>query len=335
MDQHTNKFPIALKCECLDYDIENSRNHYGRFAVYPLSSGQAITVGTAVRRALLGEIESTCITSAYVVGANHEYSTLSGVRESVHDILLNLKDIVLKSTTNDTQKGVIAFQGPGVVRSEHIQLPSSVEVVDKAQYIARLETDTQLEIHLTIEKSRAWHSRRTMPVKSSTFPVANALKPVRNINYSIHSFGEEQVFYELLILEVWTNGSLTPHEALHNASCSLALLFQPFLSLRDCKQNTNLSKEDHSSHPSKVVNQKNHRNDIAILRETSIDQLQIPVRASNCLKKAEIYTVLQLLDYTQEDLLKIKNLGKKSAEQILRALQQRFGYTLPLTRDLS
>ena len=329
--QHTNPLPIRLKCECLDYEIENNRNYYGRFAIYPFLSGQAITVGNTIRRTLLGEIESTCITSAYVIGANHEYSSLKGVRESVHDLLLNLKEIIFKSNSKEVQKGLILFQGPGIVTSEHIKLPSLIKVVDKTQYIARLETSTQLEIHLTIERQTKYNLQKEIKIQKSTFPVESILKPIRNVNYSIHSLGDSQVLHELLILEIWTNGSLTPQEALYQSSCSLSLLFQNIFHLTNQQYNKKIEKTIFSNRFG--IEQKNDEKITpSILKEISIDELQIPVRTSNCLKKAEIYTVLQLLNYTQEDLLKIKNLGKRSAEQILKALQEHFGRTLPKTR---
>ena len=346
MDQNKNTFPIVLKCECLDHEIENNRTYYGRFAIYPFLSGQAITIGTAIRRMLLGEIESTCITSAYVVGATHEYSSLHGIRESVHDIILNLKEIVFKGNTKvgaKIQKGFICFQGPGIVTAEHIKLPSILAVVDKTQYIARLETPTQLEIHLTIEKQRKYNSYKEQRVQESTFLVDSILKPVRNVNYSIHSLGDSQVLHELLILEIWTNGSLTPHEALYHSSCSLTLLFQNIFHLTNQEYNMEMEKPKFSNsigdskrseeiHMGGINNKTSDSNNTTILKNTSIDELQIPVRASNCLKKADILTVLELLKYTQDDLLKIKNLGKRSAEHILKALKERFGRTLPKTR---
>nr|YP_009258779.1 alpha subunit of RNA polymerase [Cylindrocystis brebissonii]ANI25886.1 alpha subunit of RNA polymerase [Cylindrocystis brebissonii] len=345
MDQNKNTFPIVLKCECLDHEIENNRTYYGRFAIYPFLSGQAITIGTAIRRTLLGEIESTCITSAYVVGATHEYSSLHGIRESVHDIILNLKEIVFKGNSKSgaqIQKGFISFQGPGIVTSEHIKLPSIISVVDKTQYIARLETSTQLEIHLTIEKQGKYNLHKQKQVQESTFLVDSILKPVRNVNYSIHSLGDSQVLHELLILEIWTNGSLTPHEALYHSSCSLTLLFQNIFHLTNQEHNINIEKPNFTnaivdsnysgeSHVGRINTNTNDSTTPSILKKTSIDELQIPVRASNCLKKADILTVFELLKYTQEDLLKIKNLGKRSAEHILKALKERFGRTLPKT----
>ena len=371
MDQHTNLFSIGLECVCLDHKIENCRLHYGRFAVSPFLPGQAITIGTAIRRALLGDVKGTCITSAYVVKVNHEYCILEGVRESVHDILLNLKDIVLKSDICKPQQGIILFQGPGIVTTEHIQLPSAVKVVDKTQYIAKVETATQLEIHITIEKLRGWQVRKLDSVKEHIFPIDGVLKPVRNVNYSIYSLGEGQMLQELLLLELWTNGALTPQEALSEASRNLTILFQPFLNLHTINACKNLSNHALSSLASFEPNKNNFiiKTDINkkkyidystasvqlsnLLQQekiyhsalttqidtlnkqvlkVSIDQLQLSVRASNSLKKAGVYTVLQLLEYTQKDLLKLENLGKRSAEQIVKALQQHFNFDLPKTR---
>nr|QKQ14668.1 alpha subunit of RNA polymerase [Zygnema circumcarinatum] len=359
------------KCKCLNHEIQNLRLHYGRFVVYPLSIGQAITIGTAIRRALLGEVHSTCITSAYVVGATHEYSTLKGIRESIHDILLNLKDIVLKSDILETQKGIILFNGPGIVTAEDIQLPPTVKVVDSTQYIANIETSTSIEIHITIENTKTCTLQKKIPITNGIFVLDAALKPVRNINYSIHSLGERDIRQEMLVLEVWTNGSLTPQEAISEASQNLNSLLKPLLTVDNTFESkptfhstSNLNntetqdlKIDQIGNSVVSENQFNHQallpvnvdewlpkfnvsngsahlsqqdllEKFSYLEGISIDDLQVSVRASNCLKKVGIYTVRQLLNYTPEDLFKIKHLGKKSVEQIVIALNERYGYIL-------
>nr|YP_636498.1 alpha subunit of RNA polymerase [Zygnema circumcarinatum]Q32RM8.1 RecName: Full=DNA-directed RNA polymerase subunit alpha; Short=PEP; AltName: Full=Plastid-encoded RNA polymerase subunit alpha; Short=RNA polymerase subunit alpha [Zygnema circumcarinatum]AAX45861.1 alpha subunit of RNA polymerase [Zygnema circumcarinatum] len=345
------------KCKCLNHEIQNARLHYGRFAVYPLFPGQAITIGTAIRRALLGEVHSTCITSAYVVGASHEYSTLKGIRESIHDILLNLKDIVFKSDTLERQEGILLFNGPGIVTAQHIKLPPVVQVVDNTQYIARLEMPTSIEIHITLENTKTCTSLNTMPTTKGRFILDAALKPVRNMNYSIHSLGEGDMRQEMLVLEVWTNGSLTPQEVISQASQNLNDLLKPLLKVEryfQAKQNIhkkrmftptqseNLNMDQiEMIGGNKLIDQPllpadSHLNsslslnidNLVHLEGISIDDLQISVRASNCLKKVGIYTIRQLLSYTQQDLFQIKNLGKKSVEQIVIAIRKSYGHIL-------
>lgn len=347
------------KCKCLNHEIQNARLHYGRFAVYPLFPGQAITIGTAIRRALLGEVHSTCITSAYVVGASHEYSTLKGIRESIHDILLNLKDIVFKSNTSEKQEGILLFNGPGIVTAQYIKLPSVVQVVDNTQYIARLEMPTSIEIHVTLENTKTCTSLNTIPTTPGRFVLDAALKPVRNMNYSIHSLGEGDMRQEMLVLEVWTNGSLTPQEVISQASQNLNNLLKPLLKVENYFQakqnihkkriftptqseNLNLDQIEIIGGNKKLIDQPlllpadSHLNssvssnidNLVYLEKISIDDLQISVRASNCLKKVGIYTVRQLISYTQQDLFQIKNLGKKSVEQIVIAIRKRYGHIL-------
>jgi DNA-directed RNA polymerase subunit alpha len=348
------------KCKCLNHEIQNARLHYGRFAVYPLFPGQAITIGTAIRRVLLGEIHSTCITSACVVGATHEYSTLTGIRESIHDILLNLKDIVLKSNTLEKQQGVLLFNGPGIVTAQHIQLPPVIQIVDNTQYIARVEIPTSIEIHLTIENTKTYTSSNTISPTKGIFLLDAALKPVRNVNYSIHSLGEGDIRQEMLVLEVWTNGALTPQQVIIQASQNLNNLLTPLLTVESDSQSNFKIHHKKTFTPDPSTNPKldqidirdehilidqpllpaeshfnssftatiNELDNMNHLEGISIDDLQISVRASNCLKKVGIYTVRQLINYTQQDLFQIKNLGKKSVEQIVFAIQKLYGYIL-------
>nr|YP_010612227.1 RNA polymerase alpha subunit [Trigonotis leucantha]WAR48534.1 RNA polymerase alpha subunit [Trigonotis leucantha] len=227
----------TLQWKCVESRTDNKRLYYGRFILSPLMKGQADTIGIAMRRALLGEIEGTCITRVKLESEKipHEYSTIGGIQESVHEILMNLKEIVLRSNIYGTCHASICVKGPGYVTAQDIILPTYVEIVDNTQHIASLTEPIDLCIGLQIEKNRGYFIKTPHNFQDGSYPIDAVFLPVRNANHSIHSYGngngnEKQ---EILFLEIWTNGSLTPKEALHEASRNLIDLFIPFLHMEE------------------------------------------------------------------------------------------------------
>nr|YP_010924113.1 RNA polymerase alpha subunit [Dasyphyllum popayanense]WKB10872.1 RNA polymerase alpha subunit [Dasyphyllum popayanense] len=219
----------TLQWKCVESRTDNKRLFYGRFILSPLMKGQADTIGIAMRRALLGEIEGTCITRAKSEKIPHEYSTITGIQESVHEIFINLKEIVLRSNLYGTCEASICVRGPGYVTAQDIILPPYVEIVDNTQHIASLTEPIELVIGLQIEKNRGYLIKAPNTFQDGSYPIDPVFMPVRNANHSIHSFGNGNGKQEILFLEIWTNGSLTPKEALHEASRNLIDLFIPFL----------------------------------------------------------------------------------------------------------
>nr|YP_010542031.1 RNA polymerase alpha subunit [Pittosporum trigonocarpum]UYG19476.1 RNA polymerase alpha subunit [Pittosporum trigonocarpum] len=220
----------TLQWKCVESRVDSKRLYYGRFILSPLMKGQADTIGIAMRRALLGEIEGTCITRAKSEKIPHEYSTVVGIQESVHEILMNLKEIVLRSNLYGTCDASIYVRGPGYVTAQDIISPPYAEIVDNTQHIASLTDPVDLCIGLHIERNRGYLI--TTPNKNfqdGSYPIDAVFMPVRNANHSIHSYGNGNKKQEILFLEIWTNGSLTPKEALHEASRNLIDLFLPFL----------------------------------------------------------------------------------------------------------
>nr|DAD41284.1 TPA_asm: hypothetical protein HUJ06_015607 [Nelumbo nucifera] len=195
--------------------------------------GQADTISIAMRRDLLGEIEGTCITRAKSEKIPHEYSTIVGIEESVHEILMNLKEIVLRSNLYGTRDAFICVRGPGYVTAQDIISPPSVEIVDTTQHIASLTEPIDLCIGLQIERNRRYHMKTPNNSQDGSYPIDVVFMPVRNANHSIHSYGNGNEKQEILFLEIWTNGSLTPKEALHEASRNLIDLFIPFLDAQE------------------------------------------------------------------------------------------------------
>ena len=237
MEKKTGIIHFIPEWKCVDDQPDNNRRlHYSRFALSPLLVDQAMTIGVAIRRALLSEVEGISIVSANIVGAIHEYSTLEGVRESVDEILLNLKQIVLKGRLLEPgtsrnlldqkeYRASIFAQGPGVVTAKHIKFPSSILAVDPDQPIATLVNETQLCIELFIKQGIAKQLNRTNK-NDQGFCIDANFTPVQKANFSIHSIGDPKGLQQLLLLEIWTNKTLTPTQALYQAHASLLNLFQ-------------------------------------------------------------------------------------------------------------
>ncbi|MBD2482657.1 MULTISPECIES: DNA-directed RNA polymerase subunit alpha [Planktothrix] len=307
-----------FKIECIESNTDTDRSQYGKFVLEPLERGQGTTVGNALRRVLLSNLEGSAITSVRVAGVNHEFATMTGVREDVLEILLNLKEVVLKSYTHQKQIGRLLVQGPATVTAGHFDLPSEVEVVDKNQYIATLAPGATLEMEFQVEKGtgyRAVERSRDEATALDFLQIDAVFMPVRKVNYTVEDARVGgSLEKDRLIMEIWTNGSFSPQEALSQAANILVDLFTPLkdITLESIKSDQN--------------------DDIDPTSQIPIEELQLSVRAYNCLKRAQINSVADLRDYTQEDLLEIKNFGQKSAEEVIEALQKRLGITLPQER---
>ncbi|XP_068664491.1 DNA-directed RNA polymerase subunit alpha-like, partial [Aristolochia californica] len=219
----------TLRWKCVESRVDSKRLHYARFMLFPLMKGQADMIGIAMRRALLGEIEGACITRAKSDKVPHEYSMIAGIEESVHEIFMNLKEIVLRSNLYGTLDASICVRGPRYVTAQDIISPPSVEIVDTTQHIASLTEPIDLCIELKIERNRGYRMKTPSNYQDGSYPMDAVFMPVRNVNHSIHSYGNGNEKQEILFLEIWTNGSLTPKEALHEASRNLIDLFIPFL----------------------------------------------------------------------------------------------------------
>jgi len=275
-----------FQIECIDSKTEGTCKQYGRFIIDPLQPGQGITIGNSLRRTLLSDIKGTAITAVRIAGVNHEFSTITGVREDVLEILLNLKEIVLKSTTNESQIGRLRVQGPAVITAGLLDLPTEIEVIDNRQYIATICNNTIFEMEFRIEQGYGYNLVENYNhEKSIDFLQIDAVfMPVKKFNYTIQEKRiNSQLIQEKLILDLWTNGSLSPQQAISEGSKILTNLF----------------------HPLTNINFKPTQNSIS-----------------------------DLLDYSQEELLEIKNFGQKSAEEVIEALRNRLGINLPKDKSI-
>jgi DNA-directed RNA polymerase subunit alpha len=304
-----------FQVECVESKFEDDQSQISRFVIEPLERGQGTTLGNALRRVLMSNLEGAAITAVRIAGVSHEFATVPGVREDVLDILLNMKKIVLKSYSSQPQIGRVLVQGPATVIADHFDLPSDVQLVDPDQYVATLSPGAMLEMEFRIEKGTGYRgvSKSRDDASALDFLQIDSLfMPVRRVNYSVEDARiGEALEKDRLIIEVTTNGSLTPQEALSQAANILVDLFNP---LRE------ITFEPSEKEDTETIDPNN---------QIPIEELQLSVRAYNCLKRAQINSVSDLLDYSQEDLLEIKNFGQKSAEEVVEALQQRLGITLP------
>lgn len=304
-----------FQVECVESDTSSTQGLYSRFVLEPLERGQGTTVGNALRRVLLSNLEGSAVTAVRVAGVTHEFMTIPGVREDVLDILLNMKEVVLKSYSSQPQIGRLRVEGPATVTAEYFELPSEVEVIDPDQYVATVAAGATFEMEFRIEKGvgyRAIERGRDETAALDFLQIDSIFMPVRKVNYTVEDARVGgSLERDRLIMEVWTNGSLTPQEALSQAANILVDLFNP---LKDITFEQMKDVLDDDEDPANQI---------------PIEELQLSVRAYNCLKRAQINSVADLLDYTQEDLLEIKNFGAKSAEEVIEALQDRLGITLP------
>lgn len=304
-----------FKVECIESETGKNQSLYSKFVLEPLERGQGTTVGNALRRVLLSNLEGAAVTAVRIAGVTHEFMTVPGVKEDALDILLNMKEVVLKSYSSQPQIGRLRVEGPLEVTSAYFDLPSDVEVVDEAQHIATVSAGSVLEMEFKIEKGigyRAIDRSRDDSSAVDYLQIDSIFMPVRKVNYTVEDARVGgSLEKDRLIMEVWTNGSITPQDALSQAASILVDLFTPLkdITIDDIGP---IFPDDEDPH-----------------NQILIEELNLSVRAYNCLKRAQINTVADLLEYSQEDLLEIKNFGAKSAEEVIEALQTRMGITLP------
>ncbi len=309
---------MVFQVDCVESIVEDDQSQYSRFVIEPLERSQGTTVGNALRRVLLSNLEGTAVTSVRIAGASHEFSTIAGVREDVLDILLNMKETVLKSYSAQPQIGRMVVQGPAKVTAASFDLPSEVDLISTDQYIASISAGHALEMEFRIEKGKGYRAidRSREETGGVDFMQIDAVfMPVRKVNYSVENFidaaGDRK---DRLVMEIWTNGSLTAQQAMSEAAALLVDMFSP---LKDVTLEPKRDEDTKEEDPTYQI---------------PIEELQLSVRAYNCLKRAQINAVSDLLDYSQEDLLEIKNFGQKSAEEVVEALQVHLGIMLPLEK---
>lgn len=298
-------------------EAERAAENYARFRIEPLEPGYGHTVGNALRRVLLSSIPGSAITKVKIDGVYHEFSTIPGIREDVTELVLNIKGIRLRSYAERPVKVHLSKYGQGIVRASDIDAPSNVEVVNPDHYIATVDDDNgRLDIELTVERHRGYMPVENRdPVPIGEIPIDAIFTPIPRVNYVVENTRiGGMTDYDRLILEIWTDGTIKPGDALSHAAQVLSEYTQKIATFSRPEQ------------PAEAAGQGNAIEGISPdVYDTPIEELELTTRTYNCLKRADITKIGQLLQMDEKDLLSVRNLGSKSIDEIKDKLVDR-GY---------
>lgn len=298
----------------LECDYETLTNTYGRFQAQPFERGYGITIGNSLRRILLSSIPGAAITAVRISGVLHEFSTIPGVVEDVTHIILNLKTIPLKLKANEPKRMTLKVVGPAEVKSGDIIHDSDVEILDPNIHIATLDTDGKLEMEMVVKNNRGYitaDQNLDSDLSVDFIPLDSSHSPILKVNYTVEPARVgKRIDYESLTLEIWTNGAIRPTDALSQAAKLMRDHLSIFLNIVD----EPVEKED-------IIPKKEipYLDKVEILANT-IDHLELSVRANNCLRAAGVTYVYELVQKTEEELLRTKNFGRKSLMEIKETL---------------
>ncbi|KRL96125.1 DNA-directed RNA polymerase subunit alpha [Limosilactobacillus equigenerosi] len=290
------------------HKIEETDN-FGKFVVEPLERGYGTTLGNSLRRVMLASLPGAAITSIQIDGVLHEFSTVDGVTEDVTQIILNLKKVALKLEGEEAKNLEIDVKGPAVVTAADIQGDSDVTVLNSDLYIATVADGAELHINMTADKGRGYSSADDNKAHMTdsvigVLPVDSIYTPIERVNYTVENTRVGQSNdYDKLTLDVWTNGSLTPTDAISLAAKILNDHLAMFVNLTEEAQATQVMVEREETHQEKVL-------------DKTIEELDLSVRSYNCLKRADIQTVKDLTERSEMDMMKVRNLGQKSLDEI-------------------
>ena len=290
--------------KCLEIDNETN---YAKFVCEPLERGYVVTIGNSLRRILLSSLPGAAITSVKIEGVVHEFSTIPNVVEDVPEIIVNLKMVRLKLHENEEKTIRIDVKGEGEVKAGDIITDSSVEVLNPDLHIATLSEGAHLQMEMTVDMGRGYNSaeknkKENMPL--GVLPIDSIYTPVKKVNYAVENTRVGQnIDFDKLTIELWTDGSLAPYEALSLAAKVMTSHLELFIDLSETAKNTQVMIEKEENKKEKVL-------------EMSIEDLELSVRSFNCLKRAGISTVEDITNMTESELMKVRNLGKKSLDEV-------------------
>lgn len=297
--------------ECTKFD---DKNNYAKFICEPLERGYGVTIGNSLRRILLSSLPGCAITSVKIDGVLHEFSSIPGVVEDVPEIIVNLKNVRLNFDENEEKVLHLDFSGEGEVTAGDLQTDGTVEILNPDLHIATVSEDGHLVMELTANRGRGYLSsdkNKKLDQDISVLPIDSIYTPVKKVNYQVEATRVGQmVDLDRLVIEVWTDGSLKPYEALSLAAKIMTGHLELFIDLSEATKNTKVMIEKEENKKEKIL-------------EKSIEEMELSVRSFNCLRRANISTVEDLTNKTESEMMKVRNLGKKSLDEVtakLRAL---------------
>jgi len=307
---------MELKIKNINTTTSSDGSQYGKFVIEPLERGYGATIGNALRRVLLSSLEGAAITSVRIEGITHEYTSIPGVVEDVIDIMLNLKSVVVKTETNEPQHLRLDATKAGPVLAGDIELPAGIKIVNPDTVICTLSEGGSIHADITVEVGKGYitidvlkEQKNGLPI--DLLPIDAVFMPIRRVSYNVEPARVgESLDYDKLTLEIWSNGSIEVTQALSNAS---TLLIDHFTQIAGIS-GTNLQVKPEIVETETVVEEQ--------APTLSIEDLELSVRAYNCLKRASINSMSELLKKSEHDLLNIKNFGKKSSDEVIEKLHQ-------------
>lgn len=312
-----------IEIEKPSIEVLELKENYGKFALEPLERGFGITVGNSLRRVLLSSLPGVAVTSIKVDGVLHEFSTIPGVKEDVTELILTLKELSMKMDSDGARTLKIEHTGEGVIKAGDIICPPDVEILNKDLHIATLSEDAKLYMEINGDKGRGYVSAENnksddMPI--GVIPVDSIYTPVHKVSYFTENTRVgTRTDFERLVLEVWTDGSIGAQEGVSLGAKILVEHLNLFIDLTDHLGEVELMVEKEEDKKEKAL-------------EMTIEELDLSVRSYNCLKRAGINTVEELTEKTEDDMMKVRNLGKKSLEEVIQKLEE-LGFSLKPSED--
>lgn len=296
--------------KCVEVNVDT---FYARFEVEPLERGFGITLGNSLRRILLSSLPGYAINSIKIDGITHEFTTIPGVTEDVTDLVLNLKQVCLKSNDMDQKSLSIKVKGPCELTAGDIVTDSTIEVVNKDLHLAYLDENAQLNIEMTAVKGRGYLAgdRDSQPdLAVNVLPIDALFTPVRKVNFEVEKTRVGQnADFDKLVMEIWTNGVIEPYQALSMAAKILNEHLEMFIDLSEIAKTMSIMSQKELSMKDKLL-------------ETPIEDLEFSVRSYNCLKRAGIHTVADIVSKSEQDMIKVRNLGKKSLDEVINKVKE-------------
>lgn len=300
-------------------------NRYGKFVCEPLERGYGTTLGNSLRRILLSSLPGAAITSIRIDGVLHEFSTIPGVRDDVTNIVLNLKSLCFKMYSEEPRVLRLDVKGEKEVTAADIITDPDVEILNPDLHIATLNEDGELHMEMTVERGKGYvaaEKNKKPDHVIGVIPIDSIFSPIQRVNYTVQDTRVGNVTdYDKLILEVWTDGSIRPEESVSRAASILISHFKLFQNMAGIPE---IEEEE------EIVPPEPEEPDASKVLETTIDDLDLSVRSFNCLKRANINTVADLVSKTEEDMMKVRNLGRKSLEEVKKKLEE---YDLTLKKE--